>query len=449
MNIKEAKKQIKDAAKLYFKKDSKGQYLLPLGKQRPFFLLGSPGVGKTAIMSQIANELNVAYVSYSMTHHTRQSALGLPVICHENYEGMDYDISRYTMSEIIASVYDEMRRTGKKEGILFLDEINCVSETLSPAMLLFLQYKIFGSYKLPEGWMIVTAGNPPEYNRQVREFDVVTLDRMRVLDIEADLDSFREYAIEQSVHPAVISYLDEKKDHFYKVENTVEGKRYVTARGWEDLSSIIKLSEKEGIAIDINTVSGFIRDKQIAESFMAYYELYDSYRRKLPVTKVLDGEMSDEECVAFGAHEMDEKIIVVSILTEQLKNITCKVNGETEKLLLLSEKIKGQEISGSSDIDLDKEKALTELGNLKVECKLIVMAASKKITNVFSFMDRAYGEIGSEMTLFMTGISLDKDISGFIARFGSQEYTSHASVLQISGRGELLKEKCKQIIEDI
>lgn len=104
-------------------------------------MLGSPGVGKTAIMSQISEELGVAYVSYSMTHHTRQSALGLPVICHESYEGMDYDISRYTMSEIIASVYDEMKKTGKKEGILFLDEINCVSETLSPAMLLFFNIR--------------------------------------------------------------------------------------------------------------------------------------------------------------------------------------------------------------------------------------------------------------------------------------------------------------------
>lgn len=441
MNIKEAKKQIKEAAGLYFKKDSNGQYILPLGKQRPFFLLGSPGVGKTAIMSQIAEELGVAYVSYSMTHHTRQSALGLPVICHESYEGMDYDISRYTMSEIIASVYDEMKKTGKKEGILFLDEINCVSETLSPAMLLFLQYKIFGSYKLPEGWMIVTAGNPPEYNRQVREFDVVTLDRMRVLDIEADYDSFREYAIEQSVHPAVISYLDEKKDHFYKVENTVEGKRYVTARGWEDLSSIIKLSEKENIVVDINTVKGFLRDEQIAGSFMAYYELYDSYRRKLPVAKVLDGEMTDEECMAYRSNEFDEKIIVISILTEQLRSITSKVNAETERLVTMSVKLKEKEQTS--------EEEANNLSNLKVECKLLAIAGTKKLSNVFSFMDRAYGDDGSEMTLFMTGISLDKDISGFIARFGNEEYNNHASKLQISGRGELLKEKCKQIIEGI
>ena len=84
-----------------------------------------------------------------------------------------------TMSEIIASVYDMIETTGNKEGILFLDEINCVSETLAPAMLQFLQYKIFGRHTVPKGWIVVTAGNPPEYNNSVREFDIVTWDRLK------------------------------------------------------------------------------------------------------------------------------------------------------------------------------------------------------------------------------------------------------------------------------
>ena len=47
--------------------------------------------------------------------------------------GKEYDVSEYTMSEIIASVYDTMEESGVREGILFLDEINCVSETLTAA----------------------------------------------------------------------------------------------------------------------------------------------------------------------------------------------------------------------------------------------------------------------------------------------------------------------------
>ena len=61
------------------------------------------------------------------------------------------------MSEILSSVYRLMERTGLQEGILFLDEINCVSETLAPMMLQFLQCKTFGNQALPEGWLIVAA----------------------------------------------------------------------------------------------------------------------------------------------------------------------------------------------------------------------------------------------------------------------------------------------------
>ena len=194
MNIKEAKEQIEQTAAVYLTKDEYGNYLIPVEKQRPVFMLGAPGIGKTAIMEQIARELGIALVSYSMTHHTRQSALGLPLIRRKVFAGKEYQVTEYTMSEIIASVYEEMEKTGKKEGILFLDEINCVSETLSPSMLQFLQYKVFGTHRVPDGWVVVTAGNPPQFNRSVREFDVVTMDRMKILEIDPDYPAWREYA---------------------------------------------------------------------------------------------------------------------------------------------------------------------------------------------------------------------------------------------------------------
>ena len=151
MNIKEAKEEIKRSVEIYLDKNEFGEYMIPVSRQRPVFMIGAPGIGKTAIMQQIASELDIALVSYSMTHHTRQSALGLPVIEVRDYNGKQVLVSEYTMSEIITEVYRVMKDSGKKEGILFLDEINCVPETLLPAMLLFLQYKIFGNQSIPEG----------------------------------------------------------------------------------------------------------------------------------------------------------------------------------------------------------------------------------------------------------------------------------------------------------
>ena len=119
MNIKDAKEQIKNAITAYFTKDAYGEYILPVEKQRPVFLMGPPGIGKTAIMEQIASEMGVGLLSYSMTHHTRQSALGLPFIARKTYNGKEYEVSEYTMSEIIAAVYDLMEESGIREGILF------------------------------------------------------------------------------------------------------------------------------------------------------------------------------------------------------------------------------------------------------------------------------------------------------------------------------------------
>lgn len=101
MNIRQAKEYIKNSINIYLKKDEFGEYCIQVVRQRPIFLLGAPGIGKTAIMEQVAQEMGIALVSYSMTHHTRQSALGLPFIAHKTYGGREYDISEYTMSEII------------------------------------------------------------------------------------------------------------------------------------------------------------------------------------------------------------------------------------------------------------------------------------------------------------------------------------------------------------
>lgn len=132
MNIREAIHQTEIALRAYLARDERGMPLIPIESQRPIYLLGAPGVGKTAAAEEVARRLDVGLVSYTLTHHTRQSALGLPQIVARTFEGREMAVTEYTTSEIIAGVYRYMEKTGRTRGILFLDEINCVSETLLP-----------------------------------------------------------------------------------------------------------------------------------------------------------------------------------------------------------------------------------------------------------------------------------------------------------------------------
>ena len=318
MNIKQAKEQIRNTLRAYLSRDELGNYRIPAVRQRPVLLIGPPGIGKTQIMEQIAAEENVGLVSYTITHHTRQSAIGLPFIEKRTYDGTEHTVTEYTMSEILGSVYELMEKAGLREGILFLDEINCVSETLAPMMLQFLQCKTFGNQKLPEGWLIVAAGNPPEYNRSVRDFDVVTLDRVKRITVEEDFPVWKEYALRKGLHGAVISYLDLKKENFYRIENSPEGMQFATARGWEDLSEILYAYEALGIAPDTELAVQYVQMPAVAKDFTNYYALYNRYRQIYHIDDILHGLVPKVTVSEFASAPFDEKLAVMGLLLSRL-----------------------------------------------------------------------------------------------------------------------------------
>ena len=335
MDIKRAKQEIKDAAEAYFLKNEFGEYVIPSVRQRPIFLIGAPGIGKTQIMEQVAKECGLGLVSYTITHHTRQSAIGLPYISKNEYDGTEYEVTEYTMSEIVASVYEKMKKTGLREGILFIDEINCVSETLAPAMLQFLQCKSFGNHQIPKGWMIVAAGNPPEYNKSVREFDVVTMDRVKKIEVEPEFTVWKEYAYKENVHGAVISYLSTKPAYFYQMEMTVDGMRFATPRGWEDLSKMLQVYEKLGKAVDREVVEQYIQYPKIAKDFANYLELYYKYRTDYQIDAVLSGTMDEILLKKIRHASFDERLSVVSLILSKLtENFRTVYRLETQTKIL-------------------------------------------------------------------------------------------------------------------
>ncbi|HIQ74713.1 MAG TPA: AAA family ATPase [Candidatus Cottocaccamicrobium excrementipullorum] len=341
MNIKRAKEEIKDTIEAYLCQDEAGEYMIPTVRQRPVLLIGPPGVGKTQIMEQVARECRIGLVAYTITHHTRQSAIGLPFIEKKCYGGKEYSVTEYTMSEIVASIYNKIEETGLKEGILFIDEINCVSETLAPAMLQFLQCKTFGTHQIPEGWIIVAAGNPPEYNKSVREFDVVTLDRIKLIQVEPDFEVWKEYAYREEIHPAVISYLNIKKQYLCQIETTVDGKLFATPRGWEDLSRLIQVYEKLGKKADREVIGEYIQHPKISKDFANYLELYDKYKNDYQVDEILSGVIREELCDKAARAPFDERLSMVGLLLSRLSSQFSQVLLEEKAMEKLTGLLKG------------------------------------------------------------------------------------------------------------
>ncbi len=351
MNIREAKEEITRSVEIYLDKNEFGEYNIPYMKQRPIFMVGAPGIGKTAIMEQIASELDIALVSYSMTHHTRQSALGLPFIEEKQFDGKKALVSEYTMSEILASVHRMMEESGKREGILFLDEINCVSETLAPAMLLFLQYKTFGNRRLPEGWVIVTAGNPPQYNRSVKEFDVATLDRLKCFIVEEDFGVWKPYAYRNGIHASVIAFLEINPEWFYSIRTTVDGTQYVTARGWEDLSRAISVYEKKHFPVDRKLIGQYITDTEVAGKFGIYYDLFQKYQAAYQVEDILQGKAAENLVERATGAGFDERVSLLGLILEKLNlRFARDVNQEAvlERTVRILRQIKKQTGTGKA-----------------------------------------------------------------------------------------------------
>lgn len=447
MNIKEAKQEIINTVKAYLCKNAEGEYRIPAIRQRPVLLMGPPGIGKTQIMEQIAGECGIGLVSYTITHHTRQSAVGLPMIKTEEFEGKEYSVTEYTMSEIIAGVYKAVKEQGHREGILFIDEINCVSETLIPTMLQFLQCKTFGNQKVPEGWIIVAAGNPPEFNRSVREFDMVTYDRLRLINIDADLEVWREYAKEREIHNAILSYLDIRPQNFYRAEADVDGLKFVTARGWEDMSSLMYVYEELGISINAGVVGEFLHNEDIAEDFAAYYDLYNKYRDDYGINNILAGNATSDIYRRMINADYDERLTVVNLLLDTLNKhfkYAAELKADTDSWYKsIKEKIKAGEDEGA----IDKEKA--EFSKQAEKLDSVEEQTLAKLENAFDFLEGSkqeisredIGKLDQEMLIFVTGLTTGKESSSFLLVNPCDRYKSYSAMYLKGGRrNQLLKE---------
>lgn len=380
---------------------------------------------------------------------------------------------------------------------MFLDEINCVSETLAPSMLQFLQYKVFGTHRIPQGWIVVTAGNPPEYNKSVREYDIVTWDRLKRVDVEPDYETWKEYAYKKGIHGAILTFLEIKKNYFYIVETTVDRKSFVTARGWEDLSEMMKLYERHGLTVDQKLTAQYLQNPAVAREFAVYYDLYNKYRSDYQIEDILNGKASSSIQDRARSARFDERLSLLGLLIDAM-NAEMRRAVETDNAILENLRVLKQIKAELSREDapyvtvlhkyLDEERKVLRLGEKansidyetrysyhyvirfledildalnragvsgnkeafqRIKASYDASTAAHKtgnvnikarLENLFRFVDEVF-EDGQETLILVTELTVRYYCAKFISKFGCDAYFKHNRDLQFYQRKqELLTE---------
>ena len=150
------------------------------------------------------------------------------------------------------------------------------------------------------------------------EFDVVTLDRIKKIDVEENYEVWKEYARQAEIYPAILSYLEIRREHFYRIETTVDGKAFVTARGWEDLSELLYAYERLGKKADREVVHQYLQHWKVAKEFANYLELYAKYQKDYGLEKIVGGIYSKETLEQLRYAAFDERLSVVNMLLGRL-----------------------------------------------------------------------------------------------------------------------------------
>ena len=160
----------------------------------------------------------------------------------------------------------------------------------------------------------MAAGNPPAYNRSVREFDTVTLDRVRYMKVEPDFPIWKHYAVERGLHPAVLSFLELRPERFYVMEPGEKG--FVTGRAWEDLSEILLTMEELDLGVEDVLFGQYLQDEDTAAEFTFYYRLYEKWKKELKPEQILTG--AADVPTNLPSLPFDERLCIVWLLLQRI-----------------------------------------------------------------------------------------------------------------------------------
>ena len=174
------------------------EILLNIAPVRPVFIWGAPGIGKSALVEQFAEEVGLPCVSLLGSQLAPEDIIGIPKISGNT--------SEFLPPKMIA-------RT--EPYVLFLDELNACSQEVQKAFYSLIHEKRIGEYHLPEGSIIIGAGNRAQDSAIVKTMSSALINRMFHVQMRADTRQWIKWAQHEGIHLWVINYLIQRPDHLF------------------------------------------------------------------------------------------------------------------------------------------------------------------------------------------------------------------------------------------
>jgi hypothetical protein len=228
----------------------------------PVFLWGPPGIGKSSLVKQVAEERGIEIIDLRLSLLEPIDLRGIPSVKD--------DKCFWTRPPFLPD---------EGEGILFLDELNTASPSVQNSALQLVLDRRVGEHKLGDGWYIIAAGNKREHLAHTFKLSAPLISRFINIEVDCDIDDWTEYAIKKGFAEEVISFLQFRPELLLQLPPTSDTP-FPCPRTWEYLSRILSFTD------NIDVWKGIVGEGAALE-FSAFCKIY----KQIPdIQQILEGK---------------------------------------------------------------------------------------------------------------------------------------------------------------